>query len=104
MNRPDVLFAAAALIWALHVAAPARAAQPDEAAVRQAVKTELGRDPAIDAAAIRVNYAHGIVTLSGTVNDIPARERAMRRAQTVDGVRGVIARLVVVPATRTANR
>lgn len=104
MNRADLFLRAAVLVWALQVPASMHAAQTDEAAVREAVRTALGRDPSIDASAIRVDYAYGIVTLSGTVEDVPAQERAMRQAQKVDGVRGVIARLVVVPASGNASR
>ncbi len=50
---------------------------------------------------INVETDEGIVTLSGTVNNILAKERAVRVAETVKGVRGVINRIKVADTGRS---
>jgi len=49
---------------------------------------------------IDVTTAFGVVTLGGTVEDILKKERAVKVAQTVKGVRSVIDTITVAPAKR----
>lgn len=66
------------------------------------IEDELLFDPGVMSAKIDVTAADGIVTLSGDVNNILAKERATRIAETVKGVRAVINQIKVTPAaTRT---
>jgi osmotically-inducible protein OsmY len=50
---------------------------------------------------IDVRTNEGIVTMSGTVNNIMAKERAVRVAETVKGVRSVVDRIKVADAGRS---
>ena len=49
---------------------------------------------------VDVNTSQGIVTLSGPVNDLLAKDRAVKIAGSIRGVLGVIDRLTVTPAAR----
>ncbi|MDT8452554.1 MAG: BON domain-containing protein [Gammaproteobacteria bacterium] len=61
------------------------------------INNELILDPAIFFNTIDVNTTEGIVTLSGNVNNILAKNRATRIAETVRGVRSVINTIEVDP-------
>lgn len=65
--------------------------------VLEAVEKELIADPGVLLNNIDVTVAQGIVTLSGTVNNILAKDRATRVAETVKGVRSVVNRIEVDP-------
>jgi osmotically-inducible protein OsmY len=54
------------------------------------VENEIIYDPAVSLADVTVVVTNGIATLSGTVDNILARERAARIAETVKGVRSVV--------------
>jgi osmotically-inducible protein OsmY len=49
---------------------------------------------------VDVNTSEGIVTLSGAVSNLLAKERALKIAQSIRGVRGVIDRITVTPVAR----
>jgi osmotically-inducible protein OsmY len=73
----------------------------DEELVR-AIERKISLDSARDMSEINVNATKGMVALSGTVDNILARERATRIAESVKGVRAVSNRVEVTPpATRT---
>ncbi|PAY17371.1 hypothetical protein CKO51_21555 [Rhodopirellula sp. SM50] len=55
----------------------------------------------VDANAIDVTVAGGIVTLTGSVNNLMAKESAVRIAKMIKGVRSVVDRLEVTTAERT---
>jgi osmotically-inducible protein OsmY len=55
-------------------------------------------DPGVNAARIDVSTTDGIVTLTGEVNNILAKERAARVAETIKGVRAVVNRIDMSPA------
>ena len=61
------------------------------------VESEFILDPVIPFNTIDVMTVKGIVTLTGKVNHLIARERATRIAETVRGVRAVINRIEVEP-------
>jgi osmotically-inducible protein OsmY len=49
---------------------------------------------------VDVNTSEDIVTLSGSVSDLLARERAVKIAESIRGVRGAIDRITVTPVIR----
>ena len=95
----------AALLLGLSLAAPPFAGDEARAAVREltdanimeSVEKELIMDPAVILNNIDVAVNQGIVSLTGTVDNILARERATRVAETVRGVRAVVNRIDVKP-------
>jgi len=70
----------------------------DDLAVSDAVEDELKIDAAVPAYRIDINTNEGIVTLSGSVDNILAKERATSITETVKGVRAVINKIEVTPS------
>lgn len=68
------------------------------------VEGEFIFDPAVPFNTIDVNTDKGIVTLTGTVTNLLARERATQIAETVRGVRSVINRIDVDPLLDRSGR
>lgn len=66
----------------------------------RAIETAFLIDDAVSSHQIDVSAEDGIVTLSGTVDNLLAEERAVESAQSVKGVRSVIERLEVKPVFR----
>lgn len=93
---------ATALLLSLGCAGLATAAEPPtDLEISRAVDGELIRDRATPADDILVSTIDGIVTLSGDVDNILAKDRAVTIAETVKGVRGVIDKIEVAPPLRT---
>ena len=69
--------------------------------VEVAVLRNLVSDPGVDAHNVDVAVHEGVVTLTGTVDDLLARRRAVERARLVLGVRSVVDRLEVRPTDRS---
>ncbi len=65
--------------------------------VRDAVEDAIFFDKAVQLDPIDVTCVDGIVTLSGTTDNILAKKRAARLAETVKGVRSVVNRISVKP-------
>lgn len=65
--------------------------------IADAVQDELLFDLAVPASKIDVSVATGVVTLEGTIDNLLAKERAARIAETVRGVRAIVNRLAVLP-------
>jgi len=65
----------------------------DDAAITAKVKTAMIAEPGLKAMKINVDTAHGVVTLTGTVETPQSLERATQVAQSVDGVKSVDNRL-----------
>jgi len=63
--------------------------------LKGAVEAALAADDRIDASAMVITVAGGIVELSGTVSSTDEVRRALRRAGEVDGVREIVNRLRV---------
>lgn len=82
-------------VWALAAAPPL--ADTD---INKAVETVLFVDNYVPASQIDVATAEGIVTLSGTVDNLLAKERAIQLAESIKGVRAVIDQVIVTPAVR----
>ncbi len=71
-------------------------------AISDAVEDEIIIDPAVSITGIDVSTENGVVTLTGTVNNILAKKRAESVAETIKGVRAVVNSVTVVPsATRS---
>lgn len=95
-----------AAILALSFAAPAAVAKDDSKQIAdtdivQAIETEMITDGAVPGHAIYVTSDEGIVTLTGSVDNALARERALRIARTTRGAKAVINRIVVAPVLRS---
>ncbi|MDY7023014.1 MAG: BON domain-containing protein, partial [Cyanobacteriota bacterium] len=69
--------------------------------ITEAVEDEFQRSRGIAPATLLVTTNEGIVTLSGSVDNILAKERAERIASMIKGVRAVINEVNVQPITRT---
>lgn len=69
----------------------------EDSEITDAVENELLFDPAVPLNDIEVVTTDGIVVLSGTVSNLLARDRAIRLAETVRGVRSVASRIKVSP-------
>ena len=102
--------AAAALALMIGLIAEAVAAQKDEtqrkvtdARISDAVEDELVLDPAVLSYQINTTTTEGIVTLTGTVNNILTKERAADLAMMIKGVRGVVNRITVKPAPNVSD-
>lgn len=72
-----------------------------DTAVTRAVTQELLFDEAVPAHLVDIETNEGIVTLSGSVAHLLAKERAVRLAQTIMGVRGVVDNISVRPVERS---
>lgn len=82
---------------------PAAAAPPALAddRIAEAIDDHLLLDDAVRAHRIDVVVRDGVVTLSGLVDNLLARERAVARARSIKGVTAVVDRMKLVPAART---
>lgn len=75
-------------------AKPPDPARVSDSNLRAAVTTRLTRDPGVDAAHVAVTVLNGVVELSGRVEDLLTKRRAVRAAETIKGVLAVNDRLV----------
>ena len=75
----------------------------DDTGITLAVERELTYDPAVTAARLNVSTMEGIVRLDGTSENILAKDRAERIAETVKGVRSVVNLIQVDPVERPSD-
>ena len=75
--------------------------QIDDRGVTSAVERALNLEKGVFPDDVDVSASQGIVTLSGPVNNLLAKERAVRIAESIRGVRGVIDRISVTPVSRS---
>ena len=94
-------FAAALLAVALPLMAGAAPADIDDADIASAVETDLLISREVPSHRVNVAVQDGIVTLTGSIDTILGRDRAVEIAQAVKGVRSVVNRLKVEPVDRT---
>jgi len=100
-KRKSIMFACLlALVIGGLMVMPAAAAlhQLTDRSISDAVEDELLMDTAVPSQLINVVTANGIVTLSGSVDNILAKERAARIASIVKGVRSVVNKIIVDPS------
>jgi osmotically-inducible protein OsmY len=71
-----------------------------DSGITTAVESDLRFAKGVFPDSIDVNTSQGIVTLSGSADNLLARERAVKIAQSIRGVRGVIDRIAVTPVSR----
>ena len=58
--------------------------------IQQDVLAELEQDESLPADSIGVEVHHGVVKLAGRINDTETKQRAVRDARRVDGVRSIV--------------
>ncbi len=75
----------------------------DDPSIQDAIEREMINDHAVPFNGIDVGVTKGIVTLSGDVRNLLAKERALRIAETVKGVRSVVNELRVRPAQERSD-
>lgn len=68
--------------------------------ITQAVEEKLHRDPVVSYDLVDLRVLKGVVTFSGRSENLLAKERATRLAETVRGVRSVVNNIGVVPNVR----
>jgi osmotically-inducible protein OsmY len=73
----------------------------EDAEITLAVERQLAYDRTASFYGVDVSTRQGIVTLSGTVDNLRARNRAAERSMTVKGVRSVINEIEVTPVVRS---
>lgn len=76
----------------------------DDASLTTKVKVVLLSDSLLSAFEVRVNTAHGIVTLSGEVDKPETIQRAIKLASAVPGVKAINTHLMVKVASITVGR
>ena len=82
------------------LSSPLLARKIEDKEIKMAVERELFANAAVSSHFIDVNTDEGIVTLSGSVDNILAREKATEIAETLKGVRSVVNRITVKPIVR----
>ena len=68
-----------------------------DSAITDRLETEFWFDPAVPFNSVDVSTTRGIVTLTGRVNNLLAKERATRIGESLRGVRAVINRIEIEP-------
>ena len=81
--------------------ATAKQAPIPDADIAQAVTRHLKEDAALRSEHVQAIVTSGICTLSGSVSSLLAKERALRVAETLKGVRSVIDQVEVKPVFRS---
>ena len=103
VGRVWPVFVAALLVPAfalLPVQAAATAKIIPDGAITSALESDFLSDRDVSSNPIDVTTSHGMVTLSGSAANLLAKRRAVRIAETVRGVLGVVDNIVVTPVSR----
>mgnify|MGYP000249409345 CR=1 FL=1 len=101
-KRTAVIAVIGAMTLGLVLSAPCFAADRiTDADITLWVRSALQQDERVDATRITIATNDGIVTLSGNVDDIAAREYAEREAKKINGVLGVINQIIVEAGWRS---
>ncbi|MHC1762780.1 MAG: BON domain-containing protein [Verrucomicrobiia bacterium] len=74
---------------------------PQDAVVKRAIERQIILDKQIPSHQVKVDFDDGVVTLSGTVHNLLAKERALRIARAARGVRQVTDHLEVDTSGQT---
>ncbi|MEO8427180.1 MAG: BON domain-containing protein [Verrucomicrobiota bacterium] len=101
-NTAALLCAAATLLAAPAFTCHGGQTKPaiTDGGITTAVESDLLFNKGVSPASIEVNTSEGIVTLSGAVDNLLAKERSVKIAESIRGVRGVIDRIAVKPVSR----
>ncbi|HEY4188014.1 MAG TPA: BON domain-containing protein [Polyangia bacterium] len=75
--------------------------QLSDPAITAVVEAGLRYDRGVAPNTVDAGSSHGIVTLSGAVSNLLAKERAVAIAESIRGVRGVVDRITVTPVLRS---
>jgi osmotically-inducible protein OsmY len=90
------------LICSMVSATPTFGAEPTaDTNITQWVQDALRHDERVGASEIQVSTKAGLVTLSGSVDNLAARQFAAQEAGKINGVHGVINEIVVTPTWRS---
>lgn len=73
-----------------------------DTSITQAIETQLWLSPTVPSHRITVMTTEGIATLTGSVSNLRAKERAAEIAEAIKGVRSVVNEVVVAPEKRSA--
>lgn len=96
-RNPALAAVAAILLFLTPAAAQASPPAFTDDAILQAIEGEFLTDPEVPFNPIDVTVVRGVVTLTGEVKSLMARDRAERLAETIKGVRSVVNRVEVEP-------
>lgn len=101
INRNTTVFTMALVLFISFALTAGAVEKMDDSKIGNAVDDALLLDESTPVNDIDVDTDEGIVTLTGSVNNILAKDRAEELAETVKGVRGIINRIEVDPVYRT---
>jgi osmotically-inducible protein OsmY len=96
LSRVSTIFLTAGFSVAFCLAAAVRE-NIEPSKITSAVETELLVDDMVNSSKIDVTTHDGVVTLTGNIDNILAKERAIRIAESVKGVRSVVDEITVIP-------
>jgi osmotically-inducible protein OsmY len=103
-NKIIVGVLSAAMTALAYQAGSLQAAQPKSTitddGITSAIETDLLFAKGVSVDSIDVTTSNGVVTLSGTVDNLLSHDRAIRIVESLRGVRAVVDRLVVIPVSR----
>jgi hypothetical protein len=97
MKRLAGIISAAALVLTVGCA-------QTDSGITTSVKSRMAADDVVKANEIDVDTSNHVVTLSGDVDSMAAKQRAVQIASTTDGVRDVVDRLTVGETEATSGR
>jgi hyperosmotically inducible protein len=95
---------AARLCLVALMAALATACAQTDPGITTSVKSKLAADDTVKAYEVNVDTSQGVVTLSGEVGTMAAKERAVTIARETDGVKDVVDNLQVAPEQADIDR
>ncbi len=71
--------------------------------ITEAIEVELWTNDIVNMNSINTETQNGVVTFTGTVNNILARDRILKVAETIKGVRAIVNRMDVEPVTNMSD-
>ncbi|MDA3971387.1 MAG: BON domain-containing protein [Desulfobulbaceae bacterium] len=94
-----------AAFFCLALSAPVHAKQTQisDIDINRVLESEFWSDVAVDANLIDIKTQKGVITLTGTMSNLLAKERAERIAETIVGVRAVVNRIKVKPGVSRSD-
>ncbi len=95
------VFAVLGAVLLMPVTVSAQVIDIEDANITQAVERELQNDDAVASHLIDIETENGVVTLSGSVGNLLARERTVRLTGAIKGVRSIVNLIEVSPVPRT---